>query len=278
MVSMTSSSAPLAVVPAAARTISPSQITTYLMCPRLYRFRYIEKFLPEWKASGLAFGSAMHAAIEAWQMSRLSGDEMPAERVIATFLNEWEAEKAGEIKLKDDEDMSVLEERGIELLKLFMAVMKDEPPAAAELAFEVPLHDPETGEDKGIRLRGIFDLVLAGDRVVEVKTAAKSWSEQEAARHLQLTAYSFAYEQLRGRIPSLEVVALVKTKQPKLQRLTTVRTSEEHEWFLTLVHEVSEAIDARVFPPNPGWACPGCEHGARCKPIGVRQVAWRGMQ
>lgn len=255
------------------RTISPSQVTSYLMCPRLYRFRYVEKLPPEFRSSGLAFGSSIHSAIEAWQMSRLSGEEISEDEVIARFLTEWEAEKAGDLKLKDEEDPAVLVERGIELLRLFMRTMRDEPPAAAELAFEVPLHDPETGEDKGIVLRGVFDLVLSGDRVVEVKTAAKAWSEGDANRHLQLTAYSFAYEHMRGRVPTLEIVALIKTKQPKVQRLATKRTAEDHAWFLTLVREVAEGIESQVFPPNPGWACAGCEYGSRCKPIGVQQAA-----
>ena len=40
--------------------ISVSQVTSYLLCPRKYRFRYIDKLEPEHRSANMAYGSAVH--------------------------------------------------------------------------------------------------------------------------------------------------------------------------------------------------------------------------
>ena len=53
----------------------------------------------------------------------------------------------------------------------------DEKPLAVEAAVEVPLVDPFTGEDLGMPLVGVIDLVLDsedGPVIIDYKTAARS--------------------------------------------------------------------------------------------------------
>ena len=57
-----------------------SKVSTYLRCPRLFRFRYLDRAAPERLSLALPLGSAMHDAIQ-WDVSeRFHGSEpTPAE-------------------------------------------------------------------------------------------------------------------------------------------------------------------------------------------------------
>ena len=67
---------------------------------------------------------------------------------------------------------------------------KDEKPLAVEVAVESPLVDPFTGEDLGIPLVGVLDLVLdsdAGPIITDFKTAARSSEPMEISHEMCVT-------------------------------------------------------------------------------------------
>ena len=59
--------------------ISASQINSYLLCPRKYRFWYIDGIPPSSKSSALAFGSSIHTALEWFHEELLAGKKPTAE-------------------------------------------------------------------------------------------------------------------------------------------------------------------------------------------------------
>ena len=66
---------------------------------------------------------------------------------------------------------------------------KDEKPLAVEVALEAPLVDPESGEDLGMPLVGVVDLVLDGQGgpvICDFKTAARSSEPMEISHEIQL--------------------------------------------------------------------------------------------
>lgn len=254
--------------PTGGPTLSPSQITSYLLCPLKFRFNYIDKLPKPWKPAALAFGSAMHSALEAWQMSRLSGEEMPSQAVEGIFLSDWEAEKAGDLFFKDDDEPDQLRDRGRVLIHQAMEVLRPDPPEAVELPFTVDL-EPWDIDVPSPKLRGVFDLLLSGDRLVEMKTASRKFDRETLERHLQLTAYAYAYQKLTGRPAKLQVLTLLKTKTPKVELVGTERSPETLRWFVHLVKRVYLAIQQQSFFPNPSWQCSDCEFAEPCR-------AWRG--
>lgn len=250
-------------------TISASQITSYLLCSLKYKFHYIDKIPRPWKSIALAFGSAIHSALEAWQLSRLAGDEISEEEVRRTFMADWEAELSGDVRVKDDDEPAVLVERGQALIKLAMDTLRHDPPQAVELPFLVDLFVPDNGGVLPVKLRGVFDLLLAGDRLVEMKTAAKRYDQTTVDRNLQLSAYHYAYTELTGRSPEIHVVTLLKTKTPKVETFKTTRSPSHTAWFLHLVREIHAGISNNLFFPNPSWPCSDCEYAENCR-------EWRG--
>lgn len=248
--------------------LSASRINLYLTCPRKYAFRYVEGVQPAWKAAALAFGSAVHSALETYHRSFMEGGALTASEVAGLFVADWQAAQLDPLHFNAREDAVSLRRLGETLVTEYVSMHPSLPVRAVEWEFQLPLADPETGEVLGPDLRGVFDLVLEGDVIVEMKTAARAYDASTLARNLQLTAYHYAYRSLYGRTPKLRLVAMLKQKAARVETYEPERTNPEDTWFVHLAAAVAQGIEAEVFPPSPGWMCSDCEYMHAC-------AAWR---
>lgn len=237
--------------------LSASKVVTYLQCPRRYKFRYVARIPTPWKASALALGSAVHSTLEAFHLQRAAGVTMLPSAVGGLFRIDLAAELLDDIRFRDDEDAEDLATMGEALVKLYAAANQNLNVKAAEVPFELPLSDT-------VLLRGVFDVLLDGDRVRELKTAARDYDAGTLARHIQISAYCWAYPRLFGREATLEVVTMLKTKQPRIETHEVTRTVAEQAWFVQLALEVARAIELDVYPARPSWACSSCEYAEPC--------------
>jgi len=244
--------------------LSISQINLYRACSLRYKFTYIDELPKPFKPSGLAFGTVIHSAIEWFHKERLKSRRPSVDEVYEVLLTDWEAQKADNIRFREGETEGSLLSKAKELLELYVAA----PPAAevthVELPFEVPIVDFSAGEVLEVPLRGVIDIIEGGDTVVELKTSARSIDVESIRQNLQLTAYSFAYRILYGTLPKLRLDCLLKTKKPRLERVETERSKEDHHRLVYLLREAWKGIKCGVFFPNPGWICKDCEYGKYC--------------
>jgi hypothetical protein len=231
-------------------TSSASQLVTYAMCGRKYYFSYVLGLEPEKKSAALAFGSAVHGAIEFWFKEKIAG-RLPllpaAEQIFLADLN------AGLVGVPDTETAE-LEEQGRSLVRLYLQKYNDLPVVAVEEGFEMTLHDPETGEILPRPLRGYFDLVLDDGRIIELKTAARKWGS-DVTKHLQLGAYAAA------RNHPVEVHVLVRRRDPAID---VIHYNPDGWWHHAAV-ALERGILARQFPPSPGaMTCSTCDFTSAC--------------
>ena len=250
-------------------SVSASALQLYLACPLKYRFQYVDKVEKPWRAAALAFGTSVHAAVEWFQKELMAGRSPHPEAVLAQFDADWYAQNVEPLVFSDKDSRDSLHVKGHELLRLYLEQANGNQSVAVEQPFEVPVVDPETGEDLGLTLRGFLDLVEAGDVVVDLKTAARSIGVGDLERHLQLSVYALGYLLLHGRIPTLRLDMLLKTKVAKLERFTTSRSLSDLSWTARLLERAARAIEAGHFYPNPSWRCGECEYFAHCQ-------LWRG--
>ena len=247
------------------RPLSASQIATYLACPRKWRFRY-ELHLPaEHRPAALSLGRAVHSAIESLHLAKLDGETIETAKLVRTFRADWQAELDSGLSFKSDESPGMLRWQGEHLVAEYVRWLADRKVLAAEMPFEIDLIDPETGEVSDERLRGYFDVILEGDVIGEVKTAARRFDEGTLSRKLQFSAYAYAWRQLRDRDPTVLVVSLLKNKKPEVVAAVAERTLEDDAFFVQLALEVADAIDARAFPANPSFMCGDCEYARACR-------------
>lgn len=251
------------------RPLSASQLSTYVSCPRKWRFRYVDRLPAEHRPAALALGRAVHSALEALHLARLDGESIEPSMLVRLFRADWQAEVDQGLSFKADESANMLRWYGEQLVHEYAKWLADRNLVAAEQPFEIELVDPETGEVHDERLRGYFDVIFASDVIGEVKTLARRYDEGTLARKIQLSAYAYAWRQMRGRDPTILVVELLKQRQPQVVEATAARGPEDDAFFVRLALDVTHAIDAGAFPPNPGWMCGDCEYAKACR-------TWRG--
>lgn len=246
--------------------LSASQLNLYIQCSLKYKFQYVDRLPKPFKPSGLAFGSAIHAAL-AWLHREITqGNGVSLPQLHRIFAADWYAQKLGaEIRYKESETEAGLMTLGKEILRLYFSHPKGAI-QSTELPFVVPLVNPATGEDLHMDLEGFIDLIEDDDTIVEFKTSAQSMNPQEVHDHMQLTVYSYAYWMLYDRpLKRLKIVNFVKTKRPRIAVLGTTRNDHDHQQFCSLANQVLKAIRSGVFFPHRSFLCKDCEFRDPCR-------------
>jgi hypothetical protein len=75
---------------------------------------------------------------------------------------------------------------------------QDEKPLAVEVSAQAPLVDLLTGEDLGIPLLGVIDLIVGGQDgtvIADFKASARSSEPLEIFHEIQLTSYAYLFRQ-----------------------------------------------------------------------------------
>ncbi len=245
--------------------ISFTQIDQYLRCRLKYRLTYIDRLEPEFVPATLAFGSGIHGAAAFFYRGLAQGQRPSVEDVQEYFRTFWPTH----FGVKDTKDG--LPDLGVRMLAVVCGEIRPGIEiVGVEHPFAVPLVDQEAGEILDRDLVGSVDLLECdadGLVVVDLKTAARKYSDLQVEALLQLSVYSYAttmagfadQEDLRLRFG-----VLTKTKEPELHRYWTTRDRGANRRLFRLAREVIHAAEAEVFPPNPGWQCRECQYRSQC--------------
>jgi hypothetical protein len=230
----------------------------------------VDKLPKPFKSSGLVFGSAFHATLS-WYFKEIlngngNGKVIPLEKVYRILEADWFAQKIDqEIHYKEGETEMKLLVTAKELLGQYVSQPSKEI-MGTEIPFTIPLINPVTGEVLGINLEGYIDLVEKDETIVEFKTTGQSMDQKDADDHIQLTAYSYAYEMIHQRPPkNLKIVNFVKTKKPKIIPLETQRNQSDYQRFFCLAEQVLKGIESKIFFPRASFMCKDCEYGKPCR-------------
>jgi len=246
--------------------ISCSQINLYLHCPLKYKFNYIDKLPKPFKPSGLAFGSAIHAALAWLHKQRMNGDKASRKTLLSVFDADWYAQTLDtKLHYRNGETGSKLKVLGKEMLAMYFDQAYQKP-VGAEVAFTLPLVDFETGEKLPVDIEGYIDLIEKDDTIVEFKTSSQTMRESDLENHLQLTAYGYAYKMLYQREPRhFRLVDFVKNKKPKVIKLEAEKDRFDYRRFFHLAQQVHRAVKENIFFPRQSFMCKDCEFARACK-------------
>ncbi len=247
--------------------VSPSRLGLWIRCPLAFRFRYIDGIRSPTNPN-MFIGKMCHSGLEAFYRHRQLGVTLNAEDVAKRMVDGWDDAVAEEgMRFETEADEMKAKLQTVDLVAAYLAHFpEDEPrPLAVEATMESPLVDPLTGEDFGISLLGIVDLVLDGQKgpvIVDFKTAARGGTPAEITHEIQLSSYSFLFRQLDGRKEAgLEIRSLIKTKTPKIEFHHFKARSDAHfKRLFWVIREYLDALDSGRFNFRPGWGCSMCEH------------------
>ena len=197
---------------------------------------------------------------------RQLGVTLPPADVIRRLVESWgQAVDEEDMKFDSSAEEQALQKQTIDLVTAYLSqIPKDERPLAVETAAEAPLIDPGTGEDLGIPLVGVMDLVLdteTGPAIIDFKTAGRSSEPLEIVHELQLTSYAYLYRHAAGKDEAgLEIRSLVKTKTPKIEfHRYPVRTEAHFRRLFSVIRDYLDALDRGRFSYRPGWTCGCCD-------------------
>ena len=173
--------------------VSLSRLNLWLRCPLAFKLRYIDGIRSP-TTPALFLGKRVHQGLEIFYRHRQLGIQLEPGDVVRRLNNTWDTVVADEdMTFKSTADAESLQKKESDLVRAYLNhIPNDEPaPTLVETTLEAPLVDPANGEDLGISLLGIVDLVLDnvdGAIICDFKTAAKSTPPSEISHEIQLTA------------------------------------------------------------------------------------------
>lgn len=242
------------------RHLSVTQLKMYLRCPLQYKFRYIDglKIPP---VSALTLGKSIHSALEINYSQKIkTKEDLSVNQVKDLFSDLWEAD-VKETLFEEGEKPGQVKDEGIGLITTYhKQVSPTIQPKVVEKEFELSFQNVD------YTLKGKLDLVDNQDIIIDHKTTKRSMQEENINTDLQLTCYSLAYRHALGlQEKALRFDVMVRTKNPKIQQISTQRTQEDIDRFLKILAYVSTAIQKSIFYPNENYFCGVCGYRDLCK-------------
>src|SRR4051812_16740367 len=249
-------------------TCTPSRLSTWLDCPRRYKFVYVDRPTPAkgapWAHNSV--GAVVHSALAAWW-------GLPVERRDADAAAELVRVKWIDLGFRDDAQSAEWRDRAAQMVARYAETLD-------------PHHEP-IGIERTVAIRtdrlavsGRIDRLDRRDDelvVVDYKTGRHVLSTDDARGSLALALYALAAARtLRTRCVRVE--------------LHHLPTGEVHAWdhdeqtldrHLRRAHDLAAEIQAaREFPAQPGPMCGWCDFAAHCpegRAAAAPKASWAGL-
>ena len=231
--------------------LSHSQLNRYLHCPEQYRLYYVENLRLRVPSANLAFGSAIHRAMEGLFRSGLDA--------ASVFEREWATAQDLELSYSRNSTWDSLQHIGRTLLERFQDrhAARISDVVGVEHRFEVGL----TGLPQP--LVGYVDLVArfeGAPSVIDFKTASPAYRPHEAVLSDQLSLYGLAEPEAEQGV----LCILVKTKAPRILWQTAQKDPERQVAYVRKACIAAAGISQRHFYRRPGTWCNWCDYLPCC--------------
>lgn len=249
-------------------TFSKSKLNVYITCPEKYRLVYILRIRSGRTKPVLIEGSAIHYMVET---GLLVGPEMTShlDELSDLFWGGHPLESCG---YQSRSEYLQAQKRCRDEAKQFLLQIGPLDIVHNELHLEAPLIDISTQEVKdNLLLQGYVDLIdlhQGQHRIIDIKTASRTPSDNLAliALELSIYAYLFSYPDHLDQEETVPVafLYLVRTKEPKAIWMTSQRGVVEFVEVVRTCDAVAKAIARGVFWKNPGMHCSWCDYKCLC--------------
>jgi CRISPR/Cas system-associated exonuclease Cas4 (RecB family) len=249
--------------------VSLTAIRTYQSCPLRYYFKYVAGLPERTISASLAFGTAIHKALEHhYRRFALDGVPPGMSSLLTAYQSDWTQRSEAQIQFNLGDDRASLDRLAERMLAAFLASSAAIPEGRI-LAVEEPLRGSVI--DGLPDVLGRVDLIIGTPQelvVVDWKTSRSKWSAaqvEEASEQLLLYA-----ELLRDfaddKRVRLEFTVLTKTKEVAVERhglpVDPVRLARTKR----MIERVWRAIEGEHFYPAPSLiVCSGCPFRQPCQ-------------
>ena len=249
----------------------------FLDCGEAWRRKYVAQE-PTGSSPALLFGSAWHNALETHLRTRFTINEPGSQALTGMLLDAWQAAWNEQVEANaslvwDDTPESYCNDgarllSNIDVQKAICNIRVATDEQGLQIERKVELRVPGVP----VPIIGYIDVILEDGVPADLKTAARSWSDDKAQDSLQGLFYLAALNQAGINVPDWRFrhIVFVKTKTPQVQILDHTHNPGELLFLFNLIQRVWHAIEAGAFVINPtGWRCSPryCDfyHGCRGK-------------
>ncbi len=244
-------------------TYSYTQISRYVRCPRLYRYRYLDGWRERDTRAAMVFGRCFEKALLAYFCQEDSS---------AALFKEWGAYRDAPLEYGKGDSWDRLVHQGIRLLERLaqddrVRICRPKQDLQVKLVRPLP---------NGNEFVGYIDALgdLDGNHcVIDWKTTTSRYTEEPEGL-LSLDPQLICYSWISG-ISEVALVVFVRKQLPEIQYLKTSITEEQRQEFGHLVDATVGQIEAGHFLPHSGIrfpqnGCVSCAHLGLC--LGNQQL------
>lgn len=252
--------------------ISFSQINTMRSCPLKFQLHYIKQVRPDFTPASLAFGSAIHAAVETHLRGLLAGVTLSAGDLQQAYRLSWQQETTQlnlPVQYAKDQDAQILDDLAERMLEAYLA-----SPVAASVGTLLGIEESFTAtidRDLPDVLAQVDMLFESADAIVvrDLKTSRSRWNEAKVLEQAdQLVLYAQLLTPLArglGKPVQAEFVVLTKARNPVLQLLPVDLAGGRMDQLRQTIATTWQAVQAGNFYPSPSpMNCSTCPYKSHC--------------
>lgn len=245
---------------------SHSKLQSFEQCPLKYKFRYIDKIVPEIKQTIEGFlGNMVHESLEHLYKASMKKITIPLDELIEFYARSWKEKITPEVKIvKEDVSEEFYFNKGIKFLINYYQK-------------HAPFFDNTIETEKKIFVKldnyGNYKLIGFIDRLVydkeknifeihDYKTSSSLKSQDELDKDRQLALYSLGIREL---FPTAQDVHLIWHYLDFNETIRSFRTLEQLENLKSEIIKLIKKIESTTeFPPHPSILCKWCEFQKNC--------------
>ena len=253
---------------------SHSKLETFEQCRLKFKYRYIDKIIPEIPKSIEAhLGNVIHETLE-WLYTKVMNKTIPPINEVIDFYSEKWIEEYSKNMLIVNKTMKAEDyfNRGVEFLVNYY--MKHHPFKDNTIGVEEKI-EIVLDKNKDRKLIGYIDRLVDNKEENEIeihdyKTSASSAAREKIENGRQLALYSLAIKERFGKEKNISMVWHFLAHDMKV---CSRRTNEQLD---QLRKEITELIDeielTKIFPANKSRLCDWCEYRNMCEAWGKLSV------
>ncbi len=242
-------------------SITPSKLGDYITCPEKFKLRHIEKLSAFTSSAPVAFGQAMHAALQQFHNSENSSSSMSAPQILERHWDNGAYASSEENESYFSKGCRALQNyseatAGSHIQTLgtekFLSFIVKTPALQIRLSC------------KADRISLLADGTL---EVVDYKTGAAGRIPTREFLLADLPTFIY-YLLARASYPKHERVQVTYLNVMSLAQTSIRYTAEQVAENKRALWQVIKAINAREFDPHPSEACAWCDVQDGCKVAG----------
>ena len=245
---------------------SHSKLSTFEQCKLKYRFRYIDKIIPDIdKTIESHLGSVVHSTLE-WLYTEVKKNKLPTiDDVIVNYSENWKENYEEEIPIMKKE-MTVNDyfNKGIQFLINYYIKHKpfDDNTIAIEKGIVFNLDAEGKYKIRGFIDRLVYNLETKEYEVHDYKTSGRLPSDKNIENDRQLALYSIAIKEAFNHEKRVILVWHYLAFNKKIvSKRTDDQLNQLKEETLDLIKEIESTT---VFPPRKSPLCNWCEYKPIC--------------